>query len=196
MTIEVSAIIPTIPPRKDLLRRAVASVNAQTVSGIEIVTAVDTGREGSAKTRNRAMMKANGQWYAFLDDDDYWLPNHVETLWNTAVGGPYDVVYSGCRVIGADGRVIPLQEEWGRFGQDFDPDLLRQKSYIPVTSMVRSDLAIMAGFGPPKGVDTPYDDWGFYLRLLEMGAVFKHVPEVTWVWDHGTGNTSGQPTRW
>lgn len=196
MTIEVSVIIPTIPPRKDGLRRAVASVHAQTVRGLQIATAVDTERKGSADTRNRAMSKADGMWFAFLDDDDYFLPNHVETLWQTAVGGPYDVVYSGCRVIGAQGEVIPLKEEWGRFGQEFDPDLLREKSYIPVTSMVRADLAEAAGFGPPEGVDTPYDDWGFYLRLLDLGARFKHVPEITWVWNHDGNNTSGQPTRW
>jgi len=26
--------------------------------------------------------------------------------------------------------------------------------------------------------------------------VFRHVPKVTWTWNHWGGNTSGLPSRW
>lgn len=33
---------------------------------------------GAALTRNRAIRKANGEWIAFLDSDDLWLPEKLE----------------------------------------------------------------------------------------------------------------------
>ncbi len=33
---------------------------------------------GAALTRNRAMMKAQGEWIAFLDSDDLWMPEKLE----------------------------------------------------------------------------------------------------------------------
>lgn len=196
----VTAVIPTIPTRKNDLRRAAASVEAQSEQPVGISVATDVWRSGSAATRNRALGRVTTEWSAFLDDDDFWMPSHIQTLLHAATNRldsefP-DVIYTGCRVVDANGGEIPLQEEWGRFGKPFDPGLLREKSYIPVTSMVRTEMAQAAGFGPPEGVDTPYDDWGFYLRLLDAGAKFLHIPRITWVWVHNGRNTSGQANRW
>ena len=35
---------------------------------------------GPARARNKGMAEAHGEWIAFLDADDLWLPNHVEDL--------------------------------------------------------------------------------------------------------------------
>lgn len=191
----VTVVIPRIPVRPEVAV-SVASVAAQTHQVDEIIIATDVRKEGSAATRNRALSRVRTEWVAFLDDDDYFLPTHIGTLIDHATRTGADVVYSGCRVLGPDGAEIPLQEEWGRFGKPFDGDLLREASHLPVTSLVRTDLAQKAKFGPPAGVDTPYDDWGFYLRLLDLGAEFSHVPVITWVWRHHGKNTSGQPDRW
>lgn len=191
----VSVVIPHIPVRSSLAA-AVDSVAKQTYPVDEIIIATDVHRHGSAVTRNRALSRVATEWVAFLDDDDYLLPDHIETLVSHARETGVDVAYAGCRVTGPDGENIPLQEEWGRFGKPFDGELLRQASHLPVTSLVRTKMAQQAWFGPPAGVDTPYDDWGFYLRLLDLGATFSHVPKVTWVWSHHGKNTSGQPDRW
>jgi len=157
---------------------------------------VDLERTGAAATRNRALSRVDTEWVAFLDDDDQWSNHHVNSLLEHAERTGADVVYPGCRVVGANGREIPLREEWGRFGREFDPEVLREQSYIPVTSLVRSELACRVLFGPPAGVETDYDDWGFYLRLLELGAKFSHLPKVTWTWHHDGQNTGGRPDRW
>ena len=195
----VTVVIPTIKPRKGLLRRAVNSVMAQDMGGYhrpKIEIAIDRDHEGSAATRNRALAKVRTPWVAFLDDDDYFLPDHLRTLLD-AICPDYDVIYTGCRVIGAGFEEIPRQEEWGRFGEDFDPELLRDHSYLPVTSLVRTKIAQDSWFGPPNHDPmSPYDDWGFYLRALDRGARFKHIPEATWVWHHHGQNTSGQGDRW
>ena len=197
----VTVVIPTIKPRKGFLRRAVNSVLAQDMGGYPepvIEIAIDREHEGSAKTRNRALLKAKTPWVAFLDDDDFFLPHHLKTLLDmTQRPNPHDVYYTGCQVIGPDFDEIPRQEEWGRFGEPFDAALLKQKSYIPVTSLVNTEMAQAAWFGPPNhDHSSPYDDWGFYLRVLEQGGRFHHFPEVTWVWHHHGRNTSGREDRW
>jgi glycosyltransferase involved in cell wall biosynthesis len=193
---DVTVVIPHIPTRPNKLALAVKSTAVQKHRPTDIIIAVDTQREGSAATRNRALRRVRSTWTAFLDDDDYLLPQHLEILLEHARDTEADVIYPGCAVVNDKGQQIPRRDEWGRYGRSFDADLLRQKSYIPVTSLVRTEYAQLAWFGPPEGVDTPYDDWGFYLRLLNLGAKFSHVAEVTWVWTHHGANTSGQPNRW
>lgn len=194
---DVTALIPHIPVRPNGLAAAIKSVAVQTQRVTAIAVEVDLERTGSAATRNRALARVDTSWVAFLDDDDIWYPDHVDELLITAERTGADVVYPGCDVVNpALGGKIPLREEWGRFMQPFSAELLRQRSYIPVTSLVRSELACTARFGPPAGVDTPYDDWGFYVRLLDAGAKFVHLPKITWLWHHNDKNTSGQPDRW
>lgn len=192
---DVTVVIPHISERAHELVRAVHSVSKQTMAPYDIIISTDAGSLGSAHTRNRALDKVTTEWVAFLDDDDEFLPNHLETLLTYVEKNNYDVdvVYPGCRVINpALGGIIPLRDEWGRFNKPFDANLLRNMSYIPVTSLVRTHLAQLAQFGPPDhDLSSFYDDWGFYLRLLEHGARFIHVPEVTWIWNHHGKNTSG-----
>lgn len=192
----VTVVIPHIPTRVVELQRALASVWAQTYQPDSVVVVTDVYKSGSAATRNRGMYHISTNWIAFLDDDDELLPNHLETLMKHAADSRASVIYSGCRVLDANGVELPQQDEWGRFGREFDPDLLRERSYIPVTSLVNGYVANRTFFGPPTGLVSDYDDWGFYLRALDAGATFLHVPEVTWIWHHHGGNTSGRADRW
>lgn len=194
----ITVVIPHIPTRHVPLLRAIRSVTDQTYPAVAISVATDTQRRGAGHTRNLALAMARTPWVAFLDDDDFLHKDHLEVLLNHALETGADVVYSSCRVIhselGEIPRNHPAWEEWGRPGKPFDADLLRQKSYLPVTSLVNTGLAQRSSFVPPDG--SHYDDWGFYLGLLDLGATFSHIDKVTWTWTHGDHNTSGQPDRW
>lgn len=197
MTSDITVVIATIPPRAKLLRRAVWSVLEQTLRPDAIVIESDPDHTGAAATKNRGLAKVATEWVAFLDDDDQFLPHHLAALSSAVAAADADVAYSIPEVPGS--AFVSSEPQYGR---PFDADVLRQRSYIQTTSLVRTKLMLAAGgFQCPPGCD--YDDWGAWLALLDRGATFVHVPEVTFVWNHwgyGTpgqpGNTSGRADRW
>jgi glycosyltransferase involved in cell wall biosynthesis len=93
----VSVIIPTYN-RARLVQEALASVEAQTFRDFEVLV-VDDGstddtaealalqrgvrvlrhrsRQGVAAARNLGIAAARGEWLAFLDSDDLWLPDKL-----------------------------------------------------------------------------------------------------------------------
>lgn len=185
MAYDVTAVVPHIPPRADVLPNALNSITAQTRPVTEIVIPVDINKEGSAATRSRGLASVQTTWSAFLDDDDTWLPHHLETLLNHAEATGADVVYSYCKVVNEQGQTV-----WNPFGQPFDSALLYQRPYITVVSLVRTALAKQARFTEPE------DEWGFYKRLHTNGAIFSYVPEITWIWNHNSRNTNGKTHNW
>ncbi len=191
----VTVVMPHIPTREHEYVRAMRSVARQQLQPDAIIVCVDSMHHGAMATRNRGLFMVETEWTAFLDDDDELLPNHLEVLMSAARSTPGEIFYPGYDVIGG-------HDPWQRFGQPFDPTILRDHSYIPVTSLVRTEAARAAGgfVPPPTG---HYEDWGFYLALLDSGAIFTHVPVKTWNWYHWgegrpgiPGNTSGLGDRW
>lgn len=98
----ISVIIPT-HNRRELLARAVGSVRRQTVKDLEIIVVSDGSSDDTAEylqslsreesrlsfyiyeesrganyARNLGIKKAEGEYLAFLDDDDEWIPEKLE----------------------------------------------------------------------------------------------------------------------
>lgn len=192
---DITVCIPTIPARKAKLRKAIASVMAQSYPVANMSIAVDHWKHGSAQTRNRALYAAQTEWVVFLDDDDQFLMNGVRDLMMGQVDSNADVIYGLPRIVDAQGNVRPRFFEAGG-PEVFDPHLLMQKSYIPVVSMVRTAYAQdCGGFEFSDDANGSYDDWGFYKNLLCYGAEFHHIQQETFIWNIDGGNTSGQPDR-
>lgn len=72
----VSIIIPSLLHRKELLRRAIESIEKQTYRKVEII--IEYGGKNVQNARNIASSKANGKYLAFLDDDDEFYPEKIE----------------------------------------------------------------------------------------------------------------------
>lgn len=189
-----TACIPTHPARgaandpATLLGRAVASVYAQTVlpaGGVSI--ACDLNGDGAAATRQRALDEVSTEFVSYLDSDDYWYPNHLETHFRLLHDQNADVAYSWF------GGNRPFREETHR-GIPFDNE---HPHHICMTITVRTELAKAAGFGT-RSLDPEWagEDWIHILRLCELGAKFVGTGEETWFYDsfHG-GNSSGHPWR-
>jgi glycosyltransferase involved in cell wall biosynthesis len=125
----VSVVIPT-RNRPAWLKVAVESVLAQTMTDFEIVVALNgaTGEtvemakrlgadprvkviETAALTvpgaRNSGMAAAQGEWIAFLDDDDIWLPRKLETQLDAARAAGAGVVTCNYVQFNDHGDIVP-----------------------------------------------------------------------------------------
>ena len=116
MNYPVSVIIPT-RDRPQLVKRAVNSVRAQTLKELEIIVVIDgedratvntleaiaetrlqivqlPETKGGGTARNAGVNQAQGQWIAFLDDDDEWLPTKLEQQLAAAIASsaPYPII--------------------------------------------------------------------------------------------------------
>jgi glycosyltransferase involved in cell wall biosynthesis len=188
--VNITVLIPTIPPRHELFLRALASVSSQTLPAAATVIETDTGRRGAAAARNRALEAVDTEFVAFLDDDDEFLPDHLKLCARYATLSGVDVVYPGYEVVGGDDPV-------NCFGIPFDASLLKRRNFIPVTTLCRTELVLAAGGfqeRPDENGD-PCEDWGLWLSMLDNGAKFGHLPQRTWRWHLGD-TTRGRPDRW
>jgi glycosyltransferase involved in cell wall biosynthesis len=196
--VRIAVITPTIAPRaNDDLERAKRSVREQVYPAYEHIVEEDVDKEGPAIVRNRAVEKTRCEWIAFLDDDDYLLPNHLSALkdeWfrEQQHGREPDIIWPWFRV---EGGADPFPQFQGR---QFD---INQPHIFPITVLLRkAAFDEVGGFLPsrghhPDGHDTG-EDFNLWLRLAEAGFTFHHTPDITWVWRHHGRNTSGLPSRW
>lgn len=206
-----SVILPTIPPRTKLLRRALASVWGQTRDPDAVIVAVDRDGAGAGPTRTRAAFMADTNYVATLDDDDQFEPRHLEVLMRTAEETGADAVYPWFTLVGwpdatpsrPDPLAVPVNGQLVHpLGVPFGPEQaahMRRHAFIPVCALYRTDLLRKVGGWPTPGTpDWPApdcEDHGLWLRMLDAGAKIVHAPERTWVCHHHAGSTAGRPWK-
>jgi glycosyltransferase involved in cell wall biosynthesis len=138
---------------------------------------------GAAVARNLGATQARGDWIAFQDSDDEWLPRKLEKQMArlrapTPATGPACVgAYCGLLTLGW------LDEKPGeRLRVRYRPDariaavdgdilgqLLRGNLISTQTLVVRRDVfAALGGFDPDT---TPIEDWDFVIRLAQQGPI-------------------------
>ncbi|SPF40177.1 hypothetical protein SBA1_30028 [Candidatus Sulfotelmatobacter kueseliae] len=133
---KVSAVIPTFN-RRDYIKRAVDSILAQTTPVDEVVVVDDGSTDGTAealdvwfgsrirvvkqenggvsKARRHGIREASGDWIAFLDSDDEWLPDRNERLLKAAERVPADVawIFGDLEVVTDEGHGSTIFGEHG-----------------------------------------------------------------------------------
>lgn len=189
----VSVIIPTYN-RAALVQEAVASVLAQTFTDFELLV-VDDGstdatvqvlapyqgrlrllrlpaRQGVSAARNRGVQEARGEWLAFLDSDDLWLPHKLARQLAWLADRPHL-------------QIAQTEEIWLRHGRRVNPKKRHRKPagwiflpslelclVSPSAVMLRRELFLQAGgFDESLPACEDYDLW---LRLswqYEIGLV-------------------------
>lgn len=193
----ISVVIPTCH-RATWLRRAVASVQAQTYPTLEIIVVDDhsadatpeavaaieeprlryfrheTGR-GASAARNTGIRAARGAFIGFLDDDDEWWPEKLEKQYAVfqAASAPLGLVYSGaCKVSDRSGRVISTDVPHRVFGF---VDFLKSTRFSTSAALIRASCFDAVGLFDETLPGT--QDRDLWLRLARQYA-FDFVPEV------------------
>jgi glycosyltransferase involved in cell wall biosynthesis len=192
------ATVITTYRRPEIVQRAIQSALAQTVRD-QVIMVVDdagglpdlpqdpriSGVSLSANVaiagvvRNMGARLTRSEYVAFLDDDNEWQPNHLETalavLDDDHAGPPPDVVYTAVRRAFPDGRLMDV------LSTPFDKRKLRGEGFMDVNSVVarRCDGLHFSRLRRPKG-GTPAEDWELIFRLSYVHRQrIQHIPVQT-----------------
>lgn len=193
----VSIIIPTYN-RAALLTNAIQSVLSQTYSDFELLIIDDASQDntqevvegfadprihyirhpqnaGECATRNTGLQACQGEYVAFLDSDDEWLPHKLETQLQLFAQSPFSVgvVYSAINIVRAD-RIFTKSHHGYGDGDIQDNLLYHNLVGTPSTVIVKRNYLQQ---GPR--FDTSLrccGDWDMWLQLSRL-CYFKFCAE-------------------
>lgn len=191
----VSVIIPTYN-RAELVRRAVESVLAQTYKNIEVIVIDDGSTDDTAsllapylkhivyvlesnnggsvgRARNIGIKHSKGDYLAFLDSDDEWLPDKLEKQVSLLKSPNVHIAYCDAYYVDEKGDILAIKRERRR------GNILRHLLIDNVVSGSASAVILrrdcfdkVATFR--EDIDTP-EDWDLWLRLA-FHFDFDYVP--------------------
>lgn len=231
----VSVVIPTYNG-KDHLRRAIRSVLDQQFNDLELVVVDDASTDvttetvvgefddprvrcithsvnrGGSAARNTGIDATEGEYIAFLDDDDMWLPHKLDRQvacledrseeWVAVYTDLYVVRHGISKRLrrsitgfrsGIGGGEDESSESLPEGGAELIPSVLMQEFPLGGASvlMVRREAAEqIGGFNPefPR-----HQDWEFLIRLLQVGKIAA-IDEPLIV-KHESGRPSGDSVK-
>ena len=190
----VSVIIPTFN-RVHLLDRALRSVFDQSAALLEVIV-VDDGstdstsewvanmfpeavlltqpNHGVSRARNRGIEMARGEWIAFLDSDDEWCQNKIETQLNAVLTDPGRLICHTDEIWIRNGvRVNPMRKHRKSGGEIFSRCLPRCV-ISPSSAMLHRSLFERHGcFDEQLLACEDYDLWLRLCAKLEVNHVAR-----------------------
>ena len=218
-TPEISVLIPTFN-RPELIKRAIASIQAQTFKNFEIIVTIDgpnpaieaslasleeprlrwivhPENRGLPAARRTGILNARGNWIAYLDDDDEWTPNKLESQLKAAKASKYPLPIVASQLIG---RTHKGDFTWPRRtptpAEHLSEYLFVRKSFFygeailqPSTYFVKKELMIQTL--PDPDVKTP-EDWNWLLHAIAVqgtGIEFVEEPLSVWYRPHTKGRS-------
>ncbi len=197
----VSAVIPTLA-RPECVVRAVQSALAQSYAPLEVIVVVDGPDEatqqslgkifdprlkvialrenaGGAEARNIGVRAASGEWIAFLDDDDEWLPPKLERQMRTVLESSVKYPVISSRLIAE--RILPRRIY--RPGGDISEYLFCRRSFCygegmlqTSTLLAKRELLLEVPF--QKDLKR-HQDWDWLLRVAGRSDVeMRMLPDA------------------
>lgn len=215
---KVSVIISTFD-RPKLLPRALKSVLAQTFTDFECIVVHDAdavpppsqtafdetvgkdkrfriialGRHHGKDTapKNKGIQESKGEYIAYLDDDNEFLPNHLEVLVNEIELADVDVVYGDMRVFDPKKPDEPQQA----IAMDFNYQFLINRCFIDTSEVLHKREAVFTVGGWDETLPR-FVDWNLWVRMAKAGLKFKRVPiYITKYWITPDNSAAKQPVR-
>ncbi len=210
MASTISVIIPTFN-RAALLTQTLNSVLAQTRPPDEIIVVDDGSTDDTADVvasygprvryqyqtnayqaaaRNKGQSLATGDYLAFLDSDDLWLPDALAELETALEAAPRAVVaYCRAQIVDGAGNVVEsLFKPFSPEGDVWKPLIV--ENFLLSTGPALIRRTALDKTGPWDSDLRGVEDWDMFLRLAEQGP-FVCVPEPLFQYRfHGSNMSS------
>jgi glycosyltransferase involved in cell wall biosynthesis len=208
----VSVIVPTYK-RVDLLRRTLKSLSEQSYSRFEVIVVNDAGPDvqevvnsfkqmmeikylchpfnrGLAAARNTGIKAAKGKYIAYLDDDDIYYPNHLETLIQFLENSDFKIAYTDAYrawEVLRGGRYVVTKRDISH-SHDFDYEYILKGNFIPVLCVMHAKECIdkVGGFDESLRSHEDWDLWMRMSRVYEFAHIQKATCEFSWRQDGTT----------
>jgi glycosyltransferase involved in cell wall biosynthesis len=193
-TAPISVIIPH-HNRSQLIGRAIDSIQRQTLQCLEILIVDDCSKPvhyaalqrysgaaqiirlekncGAPGARTIGISRAKGEFIAFLDDDDLWVPEKLELQWNTIRNNPDLHAVAG-------GMTIHYQDDSEEFLLSHSPEIMTVQTALEGTPALLQTLLIRTEcIRQLGGFDSNFrimDDREFWIRLTAAGLKAFYMP--------------------
>ena len=209
----VSIIIPTYNRAEDL-KRALQSVFDQTFTNWEVVIVDNHSVDDTdsliksfnnqkiklfkihnsgiiSASRNLGLKHALGEYIAFLDSDDWWLPKKLEESIKYMIQGA-DIVYHDLFYVTKSDQRFNWRRVRGRkLKSPVFYDLLESGNALPNSSVVvrKKLLNEIKGLSEDKDMVSS-EDYDAWLRIARISEKFQKIPDVLGFYWAGGGNVT------
>jgi glycosyltransferase involved in cell wall biosynthesis len=218
----ITIVIPALNAGK-VIAETLTSAQQQTFKDFEALVVIDTGStddtaqitqrfcEGDARfqlvyddqhsiaaARNRGITQGRGEFIAFLDADDVWMPTKLEQQIKLfATGERLDVAFTNFYFWDGHtesepffGPNRPMPE--GNIDQQIIESINRLSPNMSV-HLMRKKTMVAAGYF--DATEHTIEDWDLWLRMAERGLLVKGVAEPLARYRQWAGNATKQKLR-
>ncbi len=207
----VDILMPIGPRHVEAMKRAVRSVEAQTVPFWRIICINDTGRDiaseiprddivlinntgahGSSYARNLGLDVAKAPFVLFLDADDWLLNTTLELYLKAYTLLDTGYIYGDAIVMNAPDGVAPYHPRPEQLAEhpQYDRTFYTHHNQHIVTALIPTSLARDVRFDETINI---WEDYDFYAHMAAKGYCGTRInyPAIVYNWSEGTNRETG-----
>jgi glycosyltransferase involved in cell wall biosynthesis len=210
----VSIVIPTFN-HAHFLKRALNSIQEQTYTNWEVIVVDNHSTDNTqeiidsftnlrikyykihnngviAASRNKGLRESNGEWIAFLDSDDWWSPDKLETCVNE-ITEKIDFIYHDLKIVGQKFSIINTLRSNRTRQVNKNPflDMLINGNPISNSSVfVRKKLIDQVGFLNENIVMIGAEDFNLWLKIAKITNKFLYLSKFLGYYEYHSNGVS------